>query len=483
LQNTKRRKRRYPTEIKNIIYVAVSIYTLILLAITLINYICIHKIDQKVYFWIQFENIDREILEVRRYEKTYLLYHNKEDLIYALNYVEKLETELQIDERLISKLNIRKEFSNLYNLIIEYKTTLEKMLESNGKIDPKLAKEIRDKGHKITIFFGKIRENITKKINKDIKIYSIIPLIIFMGVLLIVPATAYIFARWIIDPIEHLAYYAHEISEGHLNHIPRYRKLFFRYKEYDQLIDAINEMLDALNAKQKELIQATKMAAIGTTISGIAHEINNPLNNIFLTIEVIMESFDELSKEELLEMLYDIYHEGERAREIVAHLLEFARDKKDIPFEKLSLNKLAKDSYKIVANQARTKGIETKVELSKDDITIKGNFNQLQQVLINILVNAIQAMEKGGKLGIRTYQEGDWAVVEISDTGPGIPQEIQNKIFEPFFTTKEGGTGLGLSVSYSIIKKHQGDIEVESKPGKGSIFRIKLPLHKPRRNA
>ncbi len=456
---------------------AIVCYTLILLAVVVTSYVCIKKIDQKVYFWIQFDNIDRQILEVRRYEKTYLLYHNKEDLLYAMDYIEKLETELQLDEKLISKLDIRKEFNHLYRLIVEYKQILASLINEKN-IDPITAKRIRKKGHEITSYFSTIRDNVIKNLNKDIKFYSIIPIVIFFAVLFIVPMGAYVFARWIIDPIEYLAYYAHEISEGHLDHIPKYRQFFFRYKEYDQLIDAINEMLDALNAKQKELLQATKMAAIGTTISGIAHEINNPLNNIFLTIEVIIDSFDDLSKEELFEMLQDIYQEGERAREIVAHLLEFARSKKDIKFEPVDLAKLVKDSYKIVANQIRTKGIEGKLTLPEEGIKIKGNFNQLQQVLVNIMVNAIQAMDQGGKLEVKAYHDDQHAYIEISDTGPGIPEEIRERIFEPFFTTKEGGTGLGLSVSYSIIRKHRGQIEVESEPGKGTTFRIILPLWK-----
>ncbi len=461
--------------LKNVIYISIVFYTLILLAIVVVSFACIQRIDHKVYSWIQFNNIDRQILEVRRYEKTYLLYHSKEDLLYALDYIEKLEIEIPMNEPMITKkLNIKKELNTLLKLIKEYKELLMAIMEKK-KISQKSAYKIREKGHEITEFFSNIRKNVTKKLNRDIKLYSSIPIMTFFLVFLIVPLAAYLLAKWVIDPIEYLATNAKKVSKGYLEHIPLYKRFILRYREYIELTNAINDMLTALNEKQKELLQIEKMAAIGTVISGIAHEINNPLNNMFLTIDVIKEHFDDLTKEEVFEMLQDIYREGERAREIIIHLLEFARSKKDIHIEPVDVVKLIKDSYKIINNQLKTQNIESHLTLPEKTVKILGNFNQLQQVLVNIMVNAIQSMREGGKLTIKAYLDKENVVIEISDTGQGIPGEIKEKIFEPFFTTKEKGTGLGLSVSYNIIKKYKGDIKVESEPGKGTVFKIILP--------
>ncbi len=473
------KKKKFPitTPLKNVIYISIFFYTLILLIIVLVSFACIQKIDSKVFVWIQFDNIDRQILEVRRYEKTYLLYHNKQDLLYALDYVEKLEIQLPMNEpTIIKKLNIKKELQTLLKLLREYKKLLLKLMEKKY-IDQQSAYKIRQKGHKITEFFSNIRKNVIRKLNRDIKLYSSIPIVIFFLAFLIVPIAAYILARWMIDPIEYLANNAKKVSKGDLTHIPLYKRYVIRYREYEELTNAINEMLKALNEKQKELLQVEKMAAIGTVISGIAHEINNPLNNMFLTIDVIKEHFDDLTKEEVFEMLQDIYREGDRAREIVMHLLEFARSKKDVHIEPLDIVKLIKDSYKIISNQLRTQNIKSSLELPKNPVKVLGNFNQLQQVLVNIMVNAIQSMTNGGKLGIKAYVENKNVVIEISDTGSGIPDKIKEKIFEPFFTTKEKGTGLGLSVSYNIIKRHKGEIKVESKLGKGTTFKIFLPIY------
>ena len=476
--------------LKNVIGIAVAFYTIALLVVIMTSYLCIKKIDNKLYLWTELDSIERQILEARRYEKTYFLYHNKEDLLHVIDYITKIEKTIKSinlghdyrKNRIYKKLGINKELTQLHYLIKEYKKLVEQLINKE-KIDPNIAKKVREKGHEITELFSNIRKKITEKLDSEINLYSSIPIFIFLIAIIIVPVAAYLVAKWIIDPIEYLAVNIKKISEGKLKYIPPYKRYLLRHKEYEELIKNINEMLHTLNAKQKELLQATKMAAIGTAISGIAHEINNPLNNIFLTVEVIIDNFDDLDKEEILEMLQDIYHEGERAREIVLHLLEFARSKRDMSTEEIDLTALIKSAYRLLSNELNTKGIETKLDIPDTPIKILGNFNQLEQVLINIIVNASQAMQGGGKLSIKAYEQGEKAIIEIADTGPGIPKEIKDKIFEPFFTTKEKGTGLGLSVSYSIIKKHHGDIKVESEVGKGTIFKIILPIAKRYNNA
>ncbi len=446
-----------------------------MLLVVLASYGAIRKIDQKVYYMSLFDKIDRQILEVRRYEKTYLLYRNKADLIYALDYLVEIEWEIKAHSDEFAKLGIKDSLIKLDYLLKKYDTLITGLLERGGR-NKKLEWEIRREGRKITNLFENIRGVAISRLNEDIQFYSSVPIIIFLIVLIVIAFTAYFMSKWILEPIEYVTLRAKEISAGNLRHIPKCEGFFFRCQECDQLIDALNKMLDAINAKQEQLIQATKMAAIGTALSGIAHEINNPLNNIFLTTEVIMENIDNLSKEELLEMLQDIYNEGERAKEIVGHLLEFSRSKKQLQMEQVDLNKLIEEALRIMTNQIKMAGVELETDLPSKSLIILGNFNQLQQVLINIIVNALQAMPQGGRLQIKLYQEDGQAVIEISDTGCGIPEELKEKIFDPFFTTKEKGTGLGLSVSYSIVKKHKGDIWVESKPGQGTTFKIILPL-------
>ncbi|MGC9022401.1 MAG: sensor histidine kinase, partial [Dissulfurimicrobium sp.] len=177
-------------------------------------------------------------------------------------------------------------------------------------------------------------------------------------------------------------------------------------------------------------------------------------------------------------MIRDIIVQVDRAREIVRNLLDFSRSRRPMAWIKVDLVGLLNNTLALLKNQVKLSGIETKIDMPETSVPIMGNPGQLQQVFVNIILNALQAMKNGGVLGVKvsSLDKKGKAVVEISDTGPGIPQDVKEHMFEPFFTTKADGTGLGLSVSYGIIKEHKGEIVVKSEPGHGSVFEVKLPL-------
>jgi signal transduction histidine kinase len=175
-------------------------------------------------------------------------------------------------------------------------------------------------------------------------------------------------------------------------------------------------------------------------------------------------------------MVRDILVQSDRAREVVHHLLEFSRTRKSNIMESVDLVALMENSITLVKNQFRLGGIVSRYDHPEQPVLVSGNPNHLQQVLVNLLLNAVQAMQPEGRLDIRVSGRGEEALIVVRDTGAGIASEALAKIFDPFFTTKSEGTGLGLSLSYAIIKDHGGDIEVESEPGRGTTFRITLPL-------
>ncbi|RQW76746.1 MAG: two-component sensor histidine kinase, partial [Geobacter sp.] len=211
-------------------------------------------------------------------------------------------------------------------------------------------------------------------------------------------------------------------------------------------------------------------------VAGIAHEINNPLTGILLFSSMISkdEKLDPRHKSDL----ETVIRETERCAKIVRGLLEFSRE--SVPQKKwTSLNAVMMAALGLIKNQALFQNITIATDLSPDVPKIPADPNQLEQVFINILLNASHAMPGGGTLGIVTgyAEDRNYALVKISDTGHGIPAENLRKIFDPFFTTKENsGTGLGLSVSYGIVNNHGGTIEVESAVGEGTTFAIKLPI-------
>jgi len=280
-------------------------------------------------------------------------------------------------------------------------------------------------------------------------------------------------AHQIIRPFGRFERYTQQIAAGDFSPIQPTRK----YRdEFTNLALALNRMLKELKEREEQLIQSRKMAAIGSLTAGIAHEINNPLNNISLTIEALIDEFGEWADAEKLEMLRDAFAQVERAAVTVANLLDFTR-RDETSFALLSVNDVIRSTANIVRNEVTLNNIHLVMNLSDDLSPIMGNQHNLQQVFLNLFLNAIQAMPDGGELRVTSNRQDSVVRIDVSDTGKGIPEEILEKIFDPFFTTKEvgKGTGLGLSVSFGIIEKHHGTIRVENRVPKGANFIVTLP--------
>jgi two-component system NtrC family sensor kinase len=254
--------------------------------------------------------------------------------------------------------------------------------------------------------------------------------------------------------------------------------------EVGVLIDKFNEMEDQLalreaelGRKNQELMQARKLAAIGTLASGVAHELNNPLNNIYLSAQALAREAGEGCSAGVKEAVNDIVGQTERVKRIVGDLLEFARGREP-QFGEVELNGLISGAYRRLGGARNIEGIRFSLDAGPRQTVISADRGQLEQVFNNLFANAVDAMQGRGGLTVRVRKEEEAAVIAVSDTGAGIPRESIDKIYEPFFTTKDKGTGLGLAIVYNIIKKHGGDITVESEVGKGTTFTITLPAKK-----
>ena len=229
---------------------------------------------------------------------------------------------------------------------------------------------------------------------------------------------------------------------------------------------------------QTRLAQSEKMSSLGQMISGVAHELNNPLASIIGYAQLVAATAKD---ERLAPRLETMRREAERCRRIVENLLSFAR-RRDPESKPLSLNQSVLNTCSLLDYQLRVDDVTLETELSPDLTTILGDAHQLEQVLVNLLTNAHHAIRQTGRAGrvwIRTlpHPRGG-ALLEIVDDGPGIPEAIRTRIFDPFFTTKEPGqgTGLGLSLAYGIVTAHGGTIETEARPEGGTVFRLAFPL-------
>lgn len=239
------------------------------------------------------------------------------------------------------------------------------------------------------------------------------------------------------------------------------------------------KMEKELQNTQMRLLQAEKMASLGSLAAGVAHEINNPLGGILIYASLLMEEFDA-DDDPRVQDLKKIVEEGTRCKEIVKSLLEFGRQT-ETKFELLNINQAINDGLFFLEHQALFHNIQIVKHLDLSLPLIQGNPNQIKQVFMNMMVNAAEAMsEIGGTLTIATGMNPDALSIFISfqDTGIGISSDNQSKIFDPFFTTKGvgRGTGLGLSTSYGIIQSHHGNIDVKSELNKGTTFIISLPI-------
>jgi len=474
-ERTRIRAGKQPQSIKHKLTISIlAVYFLSSLGAVFAVY-SLARVEGKIGVIELLDQLSHKVLETRRYEKNYLLYSNDEDLRIALDYLDQVRSEVN---------NLRSVDAFSKEDLPEYEKKLEDYADSLQKLNPKadslLLRQLEEKvhlsGHVFTTYVleqdNALRKEITSAALQARKLSQII---LFLAFVLGVFLTIYLIRR-IVSPLEFICRAASRIMDGELSTIPMVPGPD-RSREEIELVDSLNLMLRFLETKQNQLVQSAKLATIGKVTAGIAHEINNPLNNIYLTAEVLLEDLPNIECAERLEMVNDILNQADRAREVVHHLLAFSRSRQSVVVDNIDIAALVKECLAFLKNQIRISQVTVHAEMPEQPIMVHGNSNQLQQVLVNIILNAIQAMGPGGLLSIKVSESPQEMVqVEISDNGPGIPEEVKTRIFDPFFTTKSEGTGLGLSVSNSIIEDHNGTITLTSGQGNGTTFYINLPI-------
>jgi C4-dicarboxylate-specific signal transduction histidine kinase len=235
-----------------------------------------------------------------------------------------------------------------------------------------------------------------------------------------------------------------------------------------------------LRAKQEQLVQAGKLATLGELTTGVAHELNNPLNNIGLFIGNAIDLIDlgMADPQYITQELHSAMQQVRKATEIISHLRTFGRAA-SVSFEPVAVNQVIQRAISLIREQLRLRQIELELRFPVEDVIVTGNAIQLEQVFLNLLTNARDAMADTERkiITIECTPKADVVEIGFCDTGPGIPAGFEQRVFDPFFTTKEvgAGTGLGLSITYGIIKEHQGAITVENHQHAGAFFLIQLP--------
>lgn len=250
--------------------------------------------------------------------------------------------------------------------------------------------------------------------------------------------------------------------------------------EVDVLVEKFNNMNtqliqweEEIDEKNRELYQSKKLAAIGTLAAGVAHELNNPLNNINISAQVLKRQFQDDASPDRKEIIDEIVGQTARLKGIVGNLLEFARERE--PQKKaVDLGRVIRTAYGLAAGPDIT-GINFVVDSDGEGVTLYADPNQLERVFVNLFSNAIAAMSGEGQLAAQIRNDTEVVRVYVSDTGKGIPADDREKIFDPFFTQKDKGAGLGLAIVMNIVRNHGGDISVVSEEDMGTVFEIVIP--------
>lgn len=289
----------------------------------------------------------------------------------------------------------------------------------------------------------------------------------------------FIISQILLRPLRQFSKASQSVASGHYDdlHLP-----IARADEIGDFARAFNRMIDDLKERERNIAissikisHSSRLASLGQMGASIAHEVKNPLTSMIGYAKVLKA---KLSEPQLQEAADIIQHEGERCNQILQQMLRFARNDPD-QSRPYSLGEVIQSCLLLLKSEAKTSQHQLINEMAGDHILI-GSPQQIQQVIINLIMNAMQASPKGSVVRIGSKIEGGWLQISVEDQGGGIPKAIQNRIFDPFFTTKKetDGTGLGLSVAREIVHDQGGDLSFTTTEGKGTVFTIKLPLPK-----
>ncbi len=450
-------------------------------AVSLTAMFMLSMINYRVQYLSLADRISNEIQHARRIEKNYFLYAS--DLSEITDHIAGADALLQQASIELGRVVGRKEIDTIRGDLHEYSLIAGQLMAREHDTAFRASNEFALDAQALRNFGSRMLDvslDISKKERQRIsstvlraKWIHIILLVVLLALSIYIVLNI---SRHLITRLNRLMEATRRFAAGNFTPITPTRT----YKdEFSQLTIVFNHMMFELEKRQSLLEESHKLRAIGSLTAGIAHELNNPLNNIILTSEMLKVGFKELSDEECDDMINDLVIQGEWARQVVKNLLDFARESETKP-EFLYVNVLITETIQLVKNQSKLGKVRIDVAPEENLPPICGDRKLLIQVFLNLCINAIDAMPSGGTLTITVREEKQigFLAVLVSDTGCGIPEHIIKSIFNPFFTRKPTGrgTGLGLSVSRGLIEKHGGHIDAQSKVGVGSTFTVYLPV-------
>jgi signal transduction histidine kinase len=445
---------------------------------TALSMVLIGRIEAKLEILGAVDRYTFEIQQARRFEKNYFLYGTNLD--DALAQVHAAREILDRESAGMAAVIGAPTVQIMQVRIGRYDELLRELRDfpppERASAMGRIEAELRVEGGEMVRMAEELATQERRDVGQLLQLSQRIVLGFLLVLVAVVTMLAVFIARQMLAPLNRIMLATRRIAEGDLTPITPRRRF---HDEFSELAMAINYMLHELIRRQQLLVHTHKLKAVGTLTAGVAHELNNPINNIMLTAADLQERYPDLADHERLEMVADLVGESDRARDIVRNLLDFARES-EVELTPLEVESIITETLQLASNQVKLAEVKVRGEVEENLPRVYGDRHQLTQVFLNLVLNALDAMPKGGVLTITAAQAEDGNFVDIgcADTGVGIPEKYLDSIFDPFFSSKKNakGTGLGLSVSLGIVRQHGGDIRVASEVGVGTTFTVSLPI-------
>jgi len=440
----------------------------VVLAFVLLSWSNLSNLQEQVYAGDTVSSLFDTTLEIRRFEKNFFLYRTNADFNELMGYID--EANELLGHKDLDLFTTPEVVDNLRQQLNDYSALLrsESVITTPEEMTA-LENQIREKG-KLIVGTGEYIASGRVAVQADALQSAKRNLIV--GVVLILTAGLagglFLYSK-AVKPLSVLEKHMNRIADGEFSQI----EARFTDRELVTLRAAFNRMLIELRERQKYLVQSEKLASLGTLVFGVAHELNNPLSNISTSSQILAEEIDAGDVAYQKELLSQIEAETDRARDVVASILEFSRSKERRSFH---LKKAVEQTLRFIKAEVPAE-VEVTFDIP-DDISVFGDRQKVQQLFLNLIKNASDAITGSGRISIYASYMGDHGEkvgIVVRDTGAGMSPKQVSKIFDPFFTSKEKGYGLGLFIVHNIVEEHGGNISVESNPGKGTAFTIVMP--------
>jgi two-component system NtrC family sensor kinase len=421
------------------------------------------------------DDLNASFLEMRLAEKNYFLYKDKSALP---EIAAKLKASMAAIEAVKTDI-VRAIGQQKYDLLKLSSQRYMQVIEDAKHAPPQdkqVEMTVRDAGRNLREFSSDVTRLERREVNRIMSKSTNVLIYSFCTILVLAIGVSHLILFGILKSLKKIEQVAHSISEGNFDNV----EADISGDELGSVMKAINSMSGELKNREEIITQSKKLESLGILTAGVAHELGNPLNNIAMIAQTYAEVHDSLSREDRIEYMKKVEEETDRIKDIVKNLLDFSRPKKPI-LKEAEINSVIRKTLKFVQNMLHICCIELSLVLQDGLPHVYIDEPEIQEVFVNLITNAVHAMSPRCELSITTRlaDDGDYVAVDVEDTGRGIPPEALPYIFDPFFTTKGvDGTGLGLSVSYGIVKSHKGRIHVRSEVGAGTTFTVELPVYR-----